>query len=193
MLICDLNGTPKVSSRFAIVGIPLTAAEVVAGAAIQITGTVKLLFSAAFNADEAGIVSATIGFAHAAYKTDATTKWLKYNCLPTGTEIAFLITNHLAGDFQLAANAVPGPDKVWLTYAQPVIISDRWAGVAGSTFTRNSAAIEFVNPTDTSVAVTEETADTIWLSVEIVMGASGTNDDINFSVVYDLDTAVTLP
>jgi hypothetical protein len=193
MQVCDLNGTNKTSARFAVVGIPLTAAEVVAGASVQISGKVRLIFDDAFFASEDPVISATIGFAHNTYKTDATTKWLKYNSLPTGTEIPYLISHEIAGDFQLATNATPGPNKVVLQSAFPKIVSDRWAGAAGNTFTKNTSSIAFVNPSDTSVAVTEETADSIWLCVEIVMGASGTNGDINFAVAYDLDTAVTLP
>lgn len=193
MKVCEMNGTNKTSARFAVVGIPLTAAEVVAGAIIQISGTVKLLFDDVFYTAEDPVVSVTIGFAHAAYKTDVATKWLKYNSLPTGTEIPYLISHEIAGDFQLSTNATPGPNKVTLYYREPKIVSHRWAGAAGNTYAKNSGSVFFVNPSDTSVAVTEEAADVIWLSVEIIMGASGTNGDLDFAVVYELDAAVTLP
>jgi len=195
MVVCDLNGTNKVSSRFAVVGIPLTASEVVAGASVQIVGTIKLLFSNAFYVPGDPVLSATIGFAHNTYKTEATTKWLKYNCLPTSAgAFVFQIINHIAGDFQISTNATPGPNKVVLQVASPVAFADRMEFTDPDfEFVPNDTSIAMASPTDTSVAVTEEVADTLWLSVEIVMGASGTNGNINFAVIYDLDTAVTLP
>jgi hypothetical protein len=192
-VVCDLDGTSKASARFAIVGIPLTAAEVVNAALVNITGTIRLLFDDTFYGAEDPVISATIGFVHNAYKTDATTKWLKYNSLPTGTELPYLIRHEIIGDFQFSLNAVPGPEKVVLIRRLPVVIAERWGGALGATFQKNSGAVQFADPTDTSVAVDENVAETIWLAVEIVMGASGTNLPITFGVAYDLDINVTLP
>jgi len=188
-----LNGTNKTGARFAVVPIPITSAESVAGSEVYISGTVKLLFDNAFYAPEDPVISATIGFTHPAYTTQATTKWVSYNCLPTGTEVPFLITNHINFIGLLEANPTAGADKLVIVDANSQIVSDRWAGAAGNTFTKNDAAIDFVAISDTAVAITEETASAIWLCLEIVMGASGTNGDINFSVAYDLTTTITLP
>jgi hypothetical protein len=193
-LTCDLTGTNKTSARFPIVGIPLAAGETLPEALVRISGTIKLLFSDVFYIAEDPVISANFGFAHAAYKTDAKTKWCYYNCLPTGTEFPRLITNHIDFRGVLAENPTAGADKIVLTAGGSVIVSERWAGAdPGDTVTKNPGTTPFVDPSDTSVAITEATADTIWLCVEIVMGASGTNGALDFSVVYDIDTAVTLP
>jgi hypothetical protein len=190
---CNLNGTDKVSARFPIVEIPLTATEVVEEAEINTTGTVKLIFSTAFYFSEDPIIALRIGFAHNAYKTAAKTKWTYYTCVPTGTETVYKATIDLDFRGLLVINAVPGPNKVVLSGSSSVVVSDRWGGVAGSTFIRNPESEVFIDPTDTSVAVSENVAGSIWLVAEIVMGASGTNGNINFSAVYDLATSVVIP
>jgi hypothetical protein len=189
---CLLDGTNKTSARFAIVGIPLTAAEVVEDSLIEISGTVKLLWNNDFYSSEDPVISATIGFAHSEDKTAATTRWIKHNCLPTGTEFVFLVTNEIAGRIGIVTNVGEGADQLRIGNFNSVIFSDRWGGAAGATFSKNTDS-GVVDPSDSTISITEETADEIWLSVEIVMGASGTNPDIYFSVVYDLDIAVTLP
>jgi len=188
----NLNGTAKTGARFAIVAIPLTSSETVVGTALNISGTVKLLFDDPFYNLEDPVISLTIGFTFPAYTTLATTKWQKYTCLPVGTEIVYLVSNNIANSSTIERNAIAGVDKLTFSNTATVIASDRWGGAAGSTFSRNSET-NVTNITDNTVAITEGTASAIWLSVEIVMGASGTNGDINFNVVYDLDTVVTLP
>jgi hypothetical protein len=188
----NLNGTAKTGARFAIVEIPLTSSETVVGAVLNISGTVKLLFNDSFYISEDPVLSLTIGFTFPAYTTQATTKWQKYTCVPVGTEIVYLVSNNIANKLTIERNAIAGADKLTFSDTATVIASDRWGGAAGNTFTKNSVS-SVTNIADNTVAITEETTSAIWLSVEIVMGASGTNDDINFNVVYDLDTAVTLP
>lgn len=193
MKVCNLNGTNKTSARFAVVGIPLTAAEVVSGAAIQISGTVKLIFGDDFYISEDPILSATIGLTHTEYKTDVSSKWQKFQIIPTSAgETVYLSTAHLGLNTELSANAIAGSDKVVIGDSGSMLLLERWGGVSGQTFSASS--VHNVTPiSDTSVAVAENIASSLWLCVEIVMGASGTNGSINFSSLYDLTIDVVLP
>jgi hypothetical protein len=186
----NLNGTAKTGARFAIVAIPLTSSETVENALLNISGTVKLLFADSFYASVEPILSLTIGFTHPAYTTQSTTKWQKYISVPLGTDIVHAASNNIANSSILTRNSAAGIDKLVIQNIATVITSDRW--IVYNTFVRNENT-DVTDISDATVAITEGAASAIWLSLEIVMGVTGTNSNINFNVLYDLDAAVILP
>lgn len=186
----NLNGTAKTGARFAIVAIPLTSSETVENALLNISGTVKLLFADSFYASSDPILSLTIGFTHPAYTTQATTKWQKYISVPVGTDIVHAASNNIANSSVLTRNSAAGIDKLVIQNIATVITSDRW--IVYNTFVRNEST-DVTDISDATVAITEGTASAIWLSLEIVMGTTGTNSNIDFNVLYDLDATVILP
>jgi hypothetical protein len=192
----DLTGLNKLAARIAIVGIPLTATETVAGTEIQISGTLKLLFPPEFYVAEEPILGIKIGLALDGHETDVATDWMNHESLPAGAgEFIPILTNHLSLRVYLSNNVTEGADQLIHDNVNSVIVADRVGSTDGIDylFISNGLSSLTTNPVAAGNSITEEVATTLWISVEIVTGASGTHSDTPFSAVYDLDTKVILP
>lgn len=186
-LRCDCNGSSMTTgARFAVVRIPIPSTWMEDEAVLKILGEVKALFGTAFYVTEEPVTQIRMGFAFQGAQTQPSTHWYYWDAM-TGSETLNLVTSHLGAGFSLASGA--GGD-LFLAHSTGSIISDRWGGAAGSTFsitvgnTTQGASVTGGDPT---------TATTLWLMVEIKADGTTFGASHVFDLHYDLAIDVTLP